>query len=579
MSECQPLLLIRSGQPEENCYGPFAQELLIAEGLNGFRVVDIDAAGLPYLRPEDLVVLTRCFLQQSEINAIYEAVESGARLVCLQPSPRLLERFQWRSANSVLYSGRVLVRPGYRGAGAPLQTHVPIALAEPADPSLHWECVAEACSDDGQKSGRPAIARQRVGAGEVVFYFFDLPKAVARIRFGDPELASFATMEIWDWPHAAGLFTGYLDDNLRHLPVADLHTQLLAQLLSAISAYPLTRFWYYEEAGHRAAAVFSSDDDGSTPEQFRELTDALQRHGAHGTFYLVKDTRLGDDEIARMRGLGHTFAPHIDARSDSDMFFGFPGCVEEESALLRARIGSTSVSLQAHRAPWYGYQSYVPHFVRNGYRLLMHYLSAPVHRLNSFLCGSGRPSKFVALDGKIHDCWQQPLITFDDASLIPRINNDCATLLGEFERLLEGCCREHHSSIGLASHPVSFATYSRPFIEACLAALARKGVPVYNGDEWCALHDRRHAARVKQRFEGDTLTCTVSNLTGRLQLMIPAGGTGAPPARPRVSVDGAAVEGTWQRRLGEDYLFVPVEGDGSRDVQVHVDFTPWGAMR
>jgi hypothetical protein len=550
-------LLLRSTQTE-SAYGPYTAEILLSEGLNGFRTVDVDTASWPALERGDLAVLTRCFLRTAEIEVLHEAASAGARLVFLQPSARLLARFGWRARNEVVRPGRVRPGEGYRGAGLPLQAHVPISLCEPADTTLEYELLVEALHDDGHSTGYPAVVRQRVGAGEVVFLFYDLPKAVARIRFGDPELASYPTLGVWNWCHAPGLFSGFLDRSLKHHPQADLHGQLLAQVLTRISTEPLARFWYYEEIEHRTAAVFSSDDDWSTPEQFRQLSDALLRHGGRGTFYLVKNTHLPEEQVAEFRRLGHTFAPHIDATSEDDTYFGFPRDLEEETALFRARFGGPSVSLQAHCAPWYGYIDPVPHFAKHGYRLLMHYLSAPAGLLSHFLCGSGRPARFVDLDGTIYDCWQQPCLTYDDSSLQQRITDDFSALIAEFERLLRGCLEDHHSTLCLASHPVSFATYSQPFVEACFELLARNGVRIYSGDEWYQLVARRHAAKLTQEVRADgTLLCTISGLTGRLPLLVPWRGDA------QVTVNGTPTEAVHHRRLGEDYLCLQLDGDGT----------------
>jgi hypothetical protein len=73
----------------------------------------------------------------------------------------------------------------------------------------------------------------------------------------------------------------------------------------------------------------------------------------------------------------------------------------------------------------------------------------------------------------------------------------------------------------MASHPVSYATYSKPFFDALLDFICAEGVPIYNGDQWCEFNDRRNAVQVEQSVEGDTLTCTVRGLVGSLPLMIP----------------------------------------------------------
>ena len=66
-------LLIRASQPE-NTYGPFVGEILRAEGLSGFRPLDLDTDGLPEFSPGDLAVLTRCVLRYAEIDALVAAL-------------------------------------------------------------------------------------------------------------------------------------------------------------------------------------------------------------------------------------------------------------------------------------------------------------------------------------------------------------------------------------------------------------------------------------------------------------------------------------------------------------------------
>jgi len=565
--EVRQWLLIRS-QQEENCYGRFVEEILAGEGLNGFETADVDTDGMIPLRPGDLAVLTRCFLREAEMEELFQSVERGARLICFQPPEKFLERLGWTSSFRVLYPGRIRIRDCYHGAGPLLQTHVPIALGSPSGSEGGWEVIADAVADDGSESGYPAIVRRRVSAGEVVVFFYDLPKAVARIRFGDPELASHLSTG-WGWCHAFDLFTGFLDDRVQHLPQADLHSQLLAQLLTRIAAYPLARFWYYERLDHRTAAVFSSDDDWSSPEEFQSLANSLAQRSARASFYLVKDTRLDGATIRELMQAGHTFAPHINAMEADGPYFNFAQSLREETELLQRRIGKLSVSLQTHCAPWYGYMSYARQCRQQGYRMLMHYMSFPSHRLNSFLCGSGRPMKFVDLHGVIYDCWQQPLVTFDDATVEERMTEGLDGLIGEFRSLLQGCLEDHHTAIGLASHPCAFVPYSQPFMEACFDMLEEAGAPIYNGDEWCAIQDRRRAAKVHCRISRDNrLTYTISELAGPLPLMIPR--LTQDDQEWQVRINGAPAKGVRRQCLGEEYFFVQLEGVAGRKIRVEI---------
>jgi hypothetical protein len=561
-------LLIRS-QQEEGCYGPFAAEILSSEGLNSFETVDIDSTEFPEITPDDIVVLPRCFLRLKEVEILVHAVENGARLVCFHPPMQLLTRLGWAPQNKVLYPGRIAIRSGYPGARLTLQTHVPIVLCKPGQPAFDYRIVATAAGDDGKEASFPAIVHQPFGAGEVVLFLYDLSKAVARIRLGNPDLASHVTTGGWHWPHAGDLFVGYVDPDLANVPQADIHCQLVAKLLTLISPQPLARFWYYEEPQHRTAAVFSSDDDWSTPEQFRALSDALVKRGGKGTFYLVKETNLGDEQLSEMRQLGHTFAPHVNAYGDEEIFFTFPSAIAEETVKLENRIGTLSTSLQTHCAPWYGYTDFAPLCRQHGFRMLMQHISIPLEWLHAFLCGSGRPMKFVDLDGTIYDSWQQPGAVFDDASLVDIISNDLDSIMAKFNTMLSGCLYDHHTPVAIASHPVSFATYSHPYIEACFDAFARKQLPIYNTDEWCALADRRRNVKITSEGRSDnTLTWRIHDLKGRLPLMVPAADIVTREAT--VHVNGSTVEGVWQRRLEDDYLFIQLDGDGEKEIQVDI---------
>lgn len=563
------LLITRSSQPE-NRYGLFAGEILKAEGFNGFVTVDLDTVPLPALQPDDLVVVTRCFLRYAEIEQLRAGIEGGARVVCLQPSVALAEQLGWRTQTRAVYPGWVRIREGYPGAGLPIQAHIPVAAYTP-QPTMEYDVLADAVQPDWQDGGCPAAVRQRIGRGEVALFFYDLAEAVARIRFGNPDLTSLLTNGNWQFPHACELFEGHVDERVLHLPQADFHGQLLAHVLTDICAYPLARFWYYPEVQMRAAAVFQSDDDWSTPEQFAELADMLRRHQTLGTFYLVEDTHLPDETVAAMQAEGHTFAPHVvSVRTGEELYFAFPEALERQTAAFKARYGDQcSTSLQCHCAPWLGYLSWVPVHLRQGYRLLFVYMSIPMQRLNAYMCGSGRALRFCDETGTLFNSWQQPLLSYDDESITERVTNDPQSVVADFQRLLQGALNTHHTTLAVLSHPVSFATYSRPYIEACFDLLLQEGVPVYNGDQWCAFLDRRDAVRLTQSLSEDgRIACTVSGLSGSLPLMIPLANADEAPV---TMVDGVPAHATVITRLEQQYLAVQLEGkaDGA-DITVQV---------
>jgi len=565
MVKFRHILFVRSGQPE-NVYGRFALEILRSEGLNGFEVVDLDTEPFPVLAEGDLAVLTRCFLRKAEMELLHQGVTAGARVVCIQPSWGLADRFGLKSRKQVLNPGWVRIGQGFPGAGCPIQTHRPIALYEAQDGV--WARLAEAVDTEWKTGYGPAAVRGSVGQGEVVFFFYDLPAAVAAIRFGNPELASLLTSKHWGWTHAPDLFAGWADDRVVRLPQADFHGQFLAKVLTDISPYPLPRFWYYPRTAQRSAAVFQSDDDMSTWEQFTELSNSLLRHEGKATFYLMRKTLLTDAQVAELRSKGHTFAPHaFGVDGEEDLYFRFPEVLTDHTREFKERFGACSTSLQCHYAPWMGYMSWVPLHVQLGYRLLFAYFSSPQPYLNTFLCGSGRAMRFYDRDGTLYDCRQQPIITYDDSSIRERVTKEPEGLVGEFENLLMPAVERTHTAFGMLSHPVSFVTYSRPFIERCFDALHREGAPIFNGDEWTTFLDSREAVRITHRAGTDGgISCVVSNLEGPLPLMVPVEKGRA----ARVAIDGVKAAGEVHRRLEQDYLFVQLDGKPGKEICVDI---------
>ncbi len=552
-------LIVRCLQPE-NSHGLFTREILISEGMMGFHVVDLDAVGLPLFESGDLVLLTRCSLRTAECEALYSAVERGVRLVCLQPPTGLAKRFGLVSTAEVLHPGWIRIRQGHPGSRSPIQAHVPIALNEASG----WDVLADAVSTDWVETGFPAVAMREVGAGKVAFFFYDLSLAVARIRFGNPDLASHCTTGIWHWLHAMDLFTGHVDGRVRDIPQADFHGQLLAWVLTDLCAVPLMRLWYYPRISHRSAAVFQSDDDGSTVAQFRELSDSLVKHSASGTFYLMRDTLMTESDVSEFRALGHTFAPHANPfNSQEEIVFSFPEALREETGLFQKRFGKCSRTLQCHCAPWKGYMDWVPMFVESGYRLLFAYLSAPISFLNGFMCGSGRPMCFFGLDSKQHDCWQQPVLIYDDTTVRDLISEKgLDEILASQADLIERTIQETHTAIGILSHPVSFATYSRPFIERGFDLLQQHNVPIFNGDQWLDFLQRRSRVQITLHDSHDEgLLYDIQNLDGTMTLMVPS----RQDAKDyRITMNDVLVDGFVERRMEQDYLLFEIEGSGER---------------
>jgi hypothetical protein len=558
MQRLSQYLVVNSSQPE-NRYGPFAEQILLSEGLMGFTRVDLAEERLPELQPGDLVLVTRCFLRRTQLDTLLAAVNGGVSAVFLQPQQLLAELLGFAPACRVTYPGYVRVRMGQSPAELPLQTHLPIPCYDMPETVDTWDQVAGAFDAKWHDTGYAAVLRGRHGQGALALFFYDVAEAVARIRFGNPDLGGYIATGRWAWPHAFDLFSDHVDQRVAHLPQADLHAQLLAWVLTDAASYPLPRLWYYEEAAYRTAGILESDGDMSEPEQFHALAAAVEQRNGTGTFYLMKDTKLSESDIESMRARGHTFAPHVHPRGRTEeTYFAMPDGLKEETDLFTKKHGAVSPSLQCHLAPWPGYMSMVPAHVANGYRLLFAYLPSPFGLWGKHMCGSGRPMKFYDRDGTLHDCWQQPVVTMDDTTLVELLRDRVEEAQGLFDTALDAAVETNHTALAILSHPVSFCTYSGPVVEYCFDRLHDAGARIYNADEWLKFADNRSAIRVElaKNEEGD-LVCDVSGLECRVPLMVPMEHSLSGDAW--VTVNERPATGRVESRFGEQWCFIQLD--------------------
>lgn len=565
-------ILIRSTQPE-NIYGAFLQELLVSEGFMGFEIIDIDTVPMPRFTKRDIIVVTRCYLRDAEFALIKDAVTQGASAVIIQPQNRFVTQSGWKAENLVFHPGYIKIDGNYPGAGMPIQTHLPIPLYSETENAKDWKIVARAL--DTSWSGKkeyPAVVSSKYGSGKLVFLFYDLPQAVARIRFGNPELAGYCTVGV-PWPHAFDLFAGHIDERLKHVPQADFHCQMLAKILTEVSPYPLPRFWYYEKVEHATACIIQSDDDYSNPEEFEDLAGAVEKRGGTISFYLMEKTKLSMEQVNSLVARGHTIAPHVNAADAvnrgtpgrDDLYFTFPEQLADETKRFDEKYGHHGSTLQPHFTPWTNYMELVPLHIENGYRLLFAYMcifpcndwigniEKQAENWGNYLCGSGRPIKFFNQHGKLHDGYQQPLIFFDDLS-----HKDFFALQARavqvFSSKLEESATRTHSALSILSHPVSFTGYSKPVWEAVLDILYNGKHPIYNGDKWLDFLDRRAAVNISQEItDSGTLLLKIKNLNGLLPLMIPSNEI------QKIRVNGQFAETIRKTRLNEIYECIQLD--------------------
>ncbi|MGH2559436.1 MAG: hypothetical protein ACRDJH_10260, partial [Thermomicrobiales bacterium] len=384
-----------------------------------------------------------------------------------------------------------------------------------------------------------------------ILFAYDLPYAISRLRQGDPAYAdlSLSGMDHFIRPHE--LFINQLPARQQRLPQADIQTALLARLIETLAPQP--RVWYYPEATDRGVLVMTSDDDWSTIAQFETLLDGLRQRDATCSFYMVQETRVSAAQMTEWEAGGHTFSVHPSVEGD----YGAAAPVDAAQSTFAAEMVRDNVerhrrefdrparTMRNHAIRWLGYVDMARVYAELGARLECNYVS--VHPLViGHLCGSGRPLRFVDVDGSLIDCFQQPTHWTEEALVHSGHSGGAhwqfARAIRETNGLIEAAARSFYTPICLNSHPVSFATYSSPLIEANWDKAREEGMQIVSADRWLGWTDARAGARVV--VDGDGWAVESGAAAPALTLLFPPG------SAPTVDLGECTEQALWGRPYG-----------------------------
>ena len=546
------MLLFHNAGEARSRYSYYLAEIMRMEGFVDFTEEDISALDGNLLVQHDLVILPRAALSRAQIGQLVDFVQDGGRLIAFQPEPQLTEELG--------------LRPAYRGLDAGLlhidtsQPSVQGLRSEPVQvltPAVAWSWdAAETISQlavirptpNGTAEDTPAVVSTRVGRGAAVLFAYDLPYTVARLRQGNPDHVDLCFAGLDGIYRPSELFVGQLPPEQMLIPQADLHTALLARLIEELAPRP--RLWYYPQAGQTSALIMTSDDDWSTLPQFETLLDGLRRRQARCTFYVVPNTNLTRDHIEAWEAEGHTFSVHPALKADTVRTMKIE---EPQSALVgpmlaenieryQREFGRPVRTVRQHAVRWRGYVDAARDLADLGVRMDLNYIA--VSPFLGYMCGSGRPLRFVDEAGALIDCFQQPTHWTEECLIHPEFvfsfKWPVERALEETGAIIRRAARRYYTPVALNSHPVSFATYSGPLIEGNWDTAVAEGMPILSADDWLDWTESRDQLRITLDAEGGTLH-VASPLPAATLLLPPALGA------PRTTGQTGAQE-RWGRR-------------------------------
>jgi hypothetical protein len=574
-------LLLTYRDQDRNRFGPCVDEILRAEGLNWFDVRDFSEQDPEALSDYDIVILTPCMLCQEEIQVLLDYCQAGGRLLCLRPSLRLGQALGLEPTYTAQKGGyaRISERaPAGQGlCKRSIQIHGMVD---------HWhvptdsEYVVYAALEEvrGEANGFPSVILGNIGAGRTAVFAYDLGATVISIRQGDPDRANTLSAGLDGVYRPSEMFVGHLDPDCADIPQADVHTALLASVIDALIESPMPRLWYYPEPAQRSVVIMTSDGDWSKIEEFRELITAVEERSGRVTFYLVPSTRVTRELADAWSERGHVISVHPDVSSLPQPVKDYRAySVDEQYHLVhdmlvtsihahKERFGVPVRTVRNHAVRWRGYIDAAKDLAELGVEMDFNYVSvAPFSA--TYMTGSGRPMKLIEKNGEAIDVFQQSTLYSEDLMLEPTFVFSLKWSTDHAIRHVKGMLAEnlkhYYTPIGVNSHPVSFVSYSREFVEGFLDMAQAHGVPIVTGESWNDFTRNRYNAHIADIVSNETtlfFALTAPRSDGPLTVMWPL----ADRKMKSITVDGQSQDVDEMTLWGRRFAFVRLQPTDGR---------------
>lgn len=568
-----PILVVSTvSDPFSRYYG----EILLAEGLNQYRMLDLSTVTATVLADYDVVLLGAMPLTGAQVSMLTDWVTNGGNLIAMRPDAQLATLLGLTTAPGTLTNAYLGVATASGpGVGITPQTMQFHGVADFY--TLNGAtAVATLFSDAATSAAHPAVTLRDVGSagGQAAAFTYDLARSIVWTRQGNP---AWSGQERDNDPTPGGpkirsndLFFGnaafdpqpdWIDLTKVAIPQADEQQRLLANLMAAMNRdrKPLPRFWYLPR-GERAAVVMTGDDHASNGTLTRfQGYDALSPANCvvdlwecvRGTSYMYPSTPITPTQAAAFNAQGFEIGVHVST-----------GCNNYSPAALSAFYSSdlnafanafpglpAPATNRTHCIAWSDYVSQAKVEKQFGIRFDTNYYYWPgtwIQNRPGFFTGSGMPMRFADLDGTPIDVYQATTQMTDesDQAYPQTIDALLDKAIGP-----EGYYAVVTANIHLDGNPES-PVDSDAIVNSALA----RGVPVVTARQMLRWLDGRNGSSFANLAKaGAVLSFTVNAAAGSegLQALLPiASATGTLTALTR---DGSSVTFDTQTIKGVAY--------------------------
>ena len=571
-----PILVVSTAtDPFSRYYG----EILLAEGLNQYRIQDIATVDATMLAGYDVVILGAMTLTANQVSMLTDWVNAGGNLIAMRPDAQLAGLLGLTPGAGSLVNGYLGVNTSTEaGAGIAAQTMQFHGTADRYT-LAGASSIATLFSDAATTTSNPAVTLRDVGSsgGQAAAFTYDLARSIVWTRQGNPAWSgqerdgdSIPLIRSNDLFFGAASFDpqpDWIDLTKVAIPQADEQQRLLANLIVVMNRdrKPLPRFWYLPR-GERAAVVMTGDDHGNngTTGRFQQY-EALSPAGCsvdqwecvRGTSYIYPNTPISPSQAAAFDAAGFEIGVHVNT-----------GCANWTPSSLQtfytndlAAFATAFPALPApetnrtHCIAWSDYVTQAQVQEQRGIRFDTNYYYWPGTWLldrPGFFTGSGMPMRFADTSGMPIDIYQATTQLTDESS---------QTWPFTIDSLLDKALGPEGYFAVLTAN-MHTDSPSSPGSDAIVNSALTRGVPVVSARQMLRWLDGRNGSSFGSVVKtGATLGFTVTAAAGSegLQALLPiASATGTLNG---VTRNGAAVTFSTQTIKGISYaVFTALAG-------------------
>ena len=422
-----PPILVVVNDSAANKYGRYLGEILRAEGLNSFDVVNLASLTAPQIAQYQVAVLAETPLTSGQASLFSNYVSGGGYLIAMRPDAQIKGLFGLNTPSGTQTDGYLKMSgtgPSQGLSTVTLQIH---GTSDRYSTVVGAIVQAQMYSNATTSTPYPAVVTSSSGHGTAFMY--DLARNIAYMRQGNPANADVdadgdTLLRTIDLFQGAGGSAPWVDLDKVPVPQADEQQRLLARLVQqAIQVtQPMPQLWYFPGTA-KTMLVVTGDAHANPYEYFQTVINDVNAHNGKITVYLTAwDGTVSDSDVIGWVAQGNSFGLHPYGTIQPTTYANLQdGYIETQGWFESRYTVPQSRTVRNHQVTWVGWTDAADIEVAFGMAMDVNFYAwgpwlqkTDGSWAHGYVTGSGQPMKFIRADGTILPLYQQVTSIIDE---------------------------------------------------------------------------------------------------------------------------------------------------------------------